>query len=317
LGPCWGHLGRVMEPARVFVAYSHRDAGLRNELEVHLALLKREGLLDIWHDRMILPGSPWDGEISEHLGGSSVVLVLVSPDFLASEYAYGVETQRALEMHRAGDAVVIPVVLRPCLWTRTPLAELQGLPEDGLPVTQWADLDVALLNVAQGIARRIEQINAAAAAASPPVPAEGDDAHGTPTVTQAVRGDERYSTSALVALRSNAILKMKPEPRTFLLVAPDFAHAANSFIVVAWQSDDEGRWNGIEDMALMMVGGYFAPADMNTYTSGSEWLRFSAPFDRVVAKVYPTGKEVWIHASAEGFATRLAVVHVMGPLLDG
>ncbi|MCP3962733.1 MAG: toll/interleukin-1 receptor domain-containing protein [bacterium] len=102
------------EPAlNVFLSYSHEDEKLREELETHLAPLKRGGQIRTWHDRRIPPGDEWAGEIDDNLELADVVLLLVSPPFIASDYCWDVEVKRATERHEAGEARVIPVILRP------------------------------------------------------------------------------------------------------------------------------------------------------------------------------------------------------------
>lgn len=80
----------------LFLSYSHHDVAMRNELEVHLSVLKRNGLVRAWHDRQITAGSDLDREFSEHLEQADVMLLLLSPHFLASDYCYESEAQRAL-----------------------------------------------------------------------------------------------------------------------------------------------------------------------------------------------------------------------------
>src|ERR1044072_2186300 len=99
--------------AVAFFSYSHRDEALRDELEVHLATLKRQGLIEAWHDRRITAGDDFAGVISEHLERADIILLLVSPYFLNSNYCYDVEMTRALERHREKTARVIPVILQP------------------------------------------------------------------------------------------------------------------------------------------------------------------------------------------------------------
>ena len=144
--------------ARVFMSYSHKDEELRDQLEVQLAMLKRQGLVDVWHDRRLLPGEHLDWTINEELDRAGIILLLVSPDFLVSDYCYKIEKGRALERHREGTARLISVILRPCDWTHTELREFLVTPKDGRPVTQWPDRDEAFLNVAQSIRRAIEEI---------------------------------------------------------------------------------------------------------------------------------------------------------------
>jgi tetratricopeptide (TPR) repeat protein len=153
----------------VFFSYAHKDEDLRDELAVHLAMLKREGAISDWHDRQISPGREWGGEIDAHLEVAHVILLLVSPDFLASDYCYDVEVKTAMHRHEAGEARVVPVILRPCDWSRAPFGKLQALPKNAEPVTRWADRDEAFLDVAKGIRRVADEMAAAAA----PAPAPG------------------------------------------------------------------------------------------------------------------------------------------------
>jgi RNA polymerase sigma factor (sigma-70 family) len=114
-------------------------------------MLKRKGLIEAWHDRRIIAGQPLDEAIGGQLDHADIILLLVSSDFLASEYCYGVEVQRAMERHQRGEAVVIPVVLRRCDWKSAPFGGLLALPRDGKPVVTWPDRDEAFLNITEGI----------------------------------------------------------------------------------------------------------------------------------------------------------------------
>jgi len=115
--------------------------------------LRRQGVIADWYDRKIMPGEEWRHVIDQNLDDANCVLLLVTPDFLASDYCYGIEMQRALEKHREGLAFVIPVIVRPADWQHSPLADLHALPEDGKPVIEWASRDRAWLNVTEGIRR--------------------------------------------------------------------------------------------------------------------------------------------------------------------
>ena len=135
----------------LFFSYSHKDEALRDRLEVHLAALKREGAISTWHDRRIMAGDVLDQRIDENLESADIILLLVSPDFLASDYCHDVEMQRALARHEKGIARVIPVILRPCDWRHSPFAHLLAAPTDGKPITKWANEDEAFLDVVQKI----------------------------------------------------------------------------------------------------------------------------------------------------------------------
>src|SRR5258708_5028821 len=109
----------------IFYSYAREDGRLRKKLEQQLSLLKRRGMISAWHDRKIVPGKKWANEIDTHLNTAQLILLLVSPDFIASDYCYSLEMKRALERHDAGEARVIPVILRAVDWTDTPFGKLQ------------------------------------------------------------------------------------------------------------------------------------------------------------------------------------------------
>ncbi|SEF12284.1 TIR domain-containing protein [Rhizobiales bacterium GAS191] len=156
----------------VFFSYSHKDEELRDQLETHLATLKRQGVISTWHDRRLVAGDAIDAGISAELERADIVLLLVSPDFPASEYCYGVEMRRALERHHAGQARVVPVILRPCDWHPEPFGKLLAAPTDGKPVTKFADRDDAFLEIAKAIRAAATQGVSPAPAASAPKPAQ-------------------------------------------------------------------------------------------------------------------------------------------------
>ncbi|HYC93256.1 MAG TPA: FxSxx-COOH system tetratricopeptide repeat protein [Thermoanaerobaculia bacterium] len=137
-------------PARVFVSYAHEDEKLKDELLKHLRVLERQGVIEAWHDRLIAAGSAFGEEIRERLEASSVVLLLVSPDFLASDYCWDEEMTRALQHGRA-----LPVILRPCAWQDAPFAHLTAAPTDGKPVTSWKNRDEAFFDVVKHIKRAV------------------------------------------------------------------------------------------------------------------------------------------------------------------
>jgi hypothetical protein len=147
-----------MSTVDVFYSYSHKDEELRDELQKHLSLLKRQGVIRDWHDRRITAGSEWSGQIDDYLDSAGVILLLVSSDFLASDYCYDVEMKRAMERHAKGEAVVIPIILRSVDWQAAPFSKLQALPKDAKPVTSWIDRDEAFTDIARGIRKAVEKI---------------------------------------------------------------------------------------------------------------------------------------------------------------
>jgi len=149
-----GEVTRIAQSTRtieVFFCYAHEDRTWREELERHLSVLKRSGQIAMWHDRLIRPGAEWEREIDAHLNSTEIILLLVSPYFIASDYCWGVEMNRALEMHERGQAYVIPIIIRPVYWEEAPFAKLQVLPTGGKPITKWSDTHEAFLDVARGI----------------------------------------------------------------------------------------------------------------------------------------------------------------------
>ncbi len=138
-------------PVEVFYSYSHRDEELREKLNTHLSLLERQGVISGWHDRKIGAGRDFDQEIKKSLESAGIILLLVSADFLASDYIYGIELKRAMERHESGDARVIPIIMRPCDWPHAPFGKLVALPKDGKAVTSWHNRDEAFTDIARGI----------------------------------------------------------------------------------------------------------------------------------------------------------------------
>ncbi|MER3435567.1 MAG: hypothetical protein C4288_19770, partial [Leptolyngbya sp. ERB_1_1] len=140
---------------KLFISYAHKDESLRQKLDTHLSVLKRQGVIDAWHDREIKPGTEWAKEIDKNLNTADLILLLVSSDFLASEYCYEREMTRAIELHDKKLARVIPIVLCSCDWEPAPFARLQGLPivtGGGIkPVNKWEDEDEVWTQIVKSI----------------------------------------------------------------------------------------------------------------------------------------------------------------------
>ena len=149
-------------PIEIFFSYAREDEALMDIVRLQLVVRERIGEIVKWHDGMIPAGDEWRGHIDERIERAHVILVFMSPHFLASRYCYEVEGKVALRRHLDGTARVIPVVLRPCDWTVTPFGRLQALPKDGVPLSQWGDRDQASLEVARGIMESIGRISAEA-----------------------------------------------------------------------------------------------------------------------------------------------------------
>jgi hypothetical protein len=146
----------MTEPTRAFISYSHRDDEFRHQLLAHLAPLRQSGSMVEWHDRKLEPGDDWNASIDERLGAASLFLLLVSADFLASDYCQTVELKRALQRQRRGEVRVIPVIVRACDWRQTELGKLQALPARGRAIASSAHPDEAWTEVVQGVSRILE-----------------------------------------------------------------------------------------------------------------------------------------------------------------
>lgn len=151
---------KAAAPLSVFISYSHRDEDYKDDLTVHLATLKRQGKILAWQDRDIEAGAEWDVEIKQQLEFADIILLLITPRFLASDYCYDLEMQRAVQRHDEGTARVIPIIVKPCDWQGTPFSKLQVVPKDAKPISKWDDQDDAFLNVVQSIRRSVESLQA-------------------------------------------------------------------------------------------------------------------------------------------------------------
>jgi O-acetyl-ADP-ribose deacetylase (regulator of RNase III) len=142
--------------ASVFVSYAREDEKLRRTLSDHLGGLRHGGYIEDWSDGQIVPGQDWAPEIIRRLDEADIILLLITARFLGSEFIGRVELDRALERHRRGDAIVIPVILKPADWQSAGLEGLQALPQNGKAVSSWPDHDAAYVDIAQGLRRTVD-----------------------------------------------------------------------------------------------------------------------------------------------------------------
>jgi hypothetical protein len=136
-------------------SHSHLDEVFKDELHTALAALRREGAIDVWQDRQILPGGEFDKDIARALEGSDIIILLISKYFIASDYCWSVEMTQAVERHAQGTAAVVPVILKPADWKTSPFGKLSALPEDGKPIVEWQNPDAAWADVAEGVRRLV------------------------------------------------------------------------------------------------------------------------------------------------------------------
>lgn len=148
------------EAVRVFYSYSRKDQALREKLDHHLAPLKFGNLISTWHDLLLEPGSDWKQDIGNQLDTAHIILLLVSANFLASEYCYSIELKRALERDARKEACVIPVILEPCDWKHdgVPFSKLTALPNHEDAITEWENREAAFTIVAQNIRLKVQKL---------------------------------------------------------------------------------------------------------------------------------------------------------------
>lgn len=142
----------------VFLSYSHADESFKDEFKKHAAPLRRNEIISSWDDREILAGQEWESEIITNLETAELILLMISPDFLDSNFCYDREMKIAVERHNSGSAIVIPIILKNCDWGDTEFAKLQGLPKDAKAISTWEDRDTAWLDVIKGIKKSIEEL---------------------------------------------------------------------------------------------------------------------------------------------------------------
>ena len=148
----------LSSPLKIFYSYSHRDEQFRIGLANAIALLRRQGLIQEWHDRNIVAGTDWNGAIDGKIETADLIALLISPDFIASDYCYGKEMAAALDRQARGEADVIPIVVRNTDLTNAPFAHLQYLPKDGVAIAEWPSIDSAYKDVAVGIRTAVDRI---------------------------------------------------------------------------------------------------------------------------------------------------------------
>jgi tetratricopeptide (TPR) repeat protein len=141
-----------------FYCYAREDHDFCEKLEHYLTPLKRRHSFSTWFDRRINPGENWEEAVEEHLNAADLIFLLISPDFMASDYCYTKEMRRALERHARGEARVVPILLRPTYWEDMPFSGIQLLPTNSIPLTRWLDSDEAFQDIIGGIDKTIQAL---------------------------------------------------------------------------------------------------------------------------------------------------------------
>lgn len=147
----------------IFISYSKADLFLMQEMEKHLEPLRLNGLSSSWHSGCISPGDEWELQIEQKLDQAQVILILISADFIKTDFCYEVEMSKAIKRHKNGDACVIPIILRSCMWQEIliegiKLVDLQVIPKNLVPVNEWTSLDEAFTHIAKELFDKIRSI---------------------------------------------------------------------------------------------------------------------------------------------------------------
>jgi hypothetical protein len=158
-------------PVTLFLSYADADVSCCQELKKHLSLAQRQGFVTTWYDRQITAGTNKAEEIEKQLEQASIIFLLISADFLVSDYCYSVEMTRALQLHQDGKAKVIPLLVRPCDWKGAPFEHLQLLPTNERPISQWTDRDEAWTHIVTEIRRALPSQSETRSTSAPPASA--------------------------------------------------------------------------------------------------------------------------------------------------
>ena len=276
---------------KIFFCYAHEDEPFLNKLKAYLRPLQRQGLIDIWHDRDISAGTEWEREISQHLNEAKIILLLVSPDFMNSDYCYSVEMKRALERHDGKEAIVIPVILRPIYWQGV-LGIIQALPTDAKPVVDryWHTLDEALYDVAEGIRKVVVQLGTKPVSPSEVLPSQtskresADISHTVPTPQPA-----------------KPLLSLKPEALSLLHTLTGHTHRVNS---VAFSPDGQTVASGSSDKTIKLWN-VTTGKEVRTLTEHTDvWsVAFSPDGQTLASSSYSMAIKLWNVTTGKGVRT--------------
>src|SRR5581483_7700084 len=216
---------------QIFCSYADSDEGWLCEMIKHLSLSTRQGLLTLWHHQHIAPGSNWQQILDTHLETADVILLLVSSDFLASDYCYGVEMKRALERHQKGEAQVIPILIRPVDWKHAPFAHLSTLPINTKPLSLWEDKDAALAEVCETLRHLLEEKPSIQFGEHKTSEVEKDHAGRSPAVWQAHHDMAAHGPAA--ASRSS-----QPEQTSLTILEPLTQEPECAWVIV-WPGGEQ------------------------------------------------------------------------------
>ncbi len=146
-------------PIKVFISYARKDESFKDELIKHLKPLVRDNTIQIWYDALITPGKNWDEEIKIHIQEAQIIILLISADFMASDYIYDVEISKSLDRSRKRENIIVPVIIRPTSYLSLEINKYQALPKDGKPISTWTDKDEAWMDVTRSLEKLFDSLS--------------------------------------------------------------------------------------------------------------------------------------------------------------
>lgn len=199
---------------KLFISYAHEDEKFKDELEKHLKPLQRNGVVESWNDRKILPGKEWDDSIKIEIENADIILFLISPDFIASDYIHDTEIKNALDRYAKKEVIIIPVIIRPTDFSYLEISKFQALPKDGKPITTWSNVDEAWHNVVIQLRRVFESLG------------NVQKKPATTSNSGSSKNQDQQATSAVKSQIMNLVAQSKLEKAIKIMI--DFATAANN-----------------------------------------------------------------------------------------
>lgn len=146
-------------PIKVFISYAKEDTSFMHELTKHLKVFEKNNIIEIWHDALIAPGENWKEEIKVHIQDAHVIILLISADFMASDYIDNIEISKSLDRSRKRETVIIPIIIRPTNYSSLEISKYQALPKDGKPVSTWVDKDEAWVDITNQLKKLFDSLS--------------------------------------------------------------------------------------------------------------------------------------------------------------